>query len=481
MTKPLFCIWNNQSVELKKNNRQLAIQNLDLITDKVIPIFDEATQTVTNCLGIPVCCLGILIKEEYQIKSASGLSNLGLMNELAKTRKIPGENSFAINIIDSGNYLIIENTLIDPFFSKSILSQHYGVVSYLGVPLFISNGLCIGCLEVIDTKLRQFSITEINFLMITARWCMAEYERNELSRKNTVNTVQKNNQNIIKNNQDNISHNQRINPQKNSLLDSEEYIRQLSFQLLNKLAQKLSIPLTSVIGMSSVLKQEIYGKLNPKQLEYLQIIHNSGQEMITLVDEITKLFHLKTEVHLKFTPVDLEDLGKQVLKSLETVASSKEHTLRLSIEPGEKVWNLDREKVKKTLYYLLITIIEGSRAGGEIQVHISARSLNGAARSQMLKINCWVSHPWLGDGISFEKINSYQEALKLNKEVTNVVKALETSSLDIAEQNNYDYDLISLLFSAYLANLQKGNISLLGSAESVYRFVVSIPIFGVRN
>ena len=115
--------------------------------------------------------------------------------------------------------------------------------------------------------------------------------------------------------------------------------------------------------MSSVLKQEIYGKLNPKQLEYLEIIHDSGQEMTTLINEITKLASIKTEVNLEFVPVDLENLATQVIKNLETVARNREHTLRLSIEPGEKVWNLDREKVKKTLYYLLITIIEGSRAG----------------------------------------------------------------------------------------------------------------------
>ncbi|MBL1209278.1 GAF domain-containing protein [Geminocystis sp. GBBB08] len=475
MTKPLFCIWNKESVTSTQSNRELAIKNLNLISEKIIPVFDEATQTAANCLDISICCLGILLADEYLLKSAYGLSHLGLMNDIAKTRKIDRQNAFATNVIDSGNLLVIENTLIDSFFAKSILAQHYGIISYLGVPLIVSSGLCIGCLEVIETKPRQFTTAEINFLMITARWCIAEYERNQLTDKKEAksdlnNNYQEINQNILSVNlNEKNSVTSIINTQKNKYNDSEQYIRQLSFQLLNKLTEKLSIPLTSVIGMSSVLKQEIYGKLNPKQLEYLEIIHDSGKEMITLVDEITKLASLKTEVNLEFVPVDLENLATQVIKSLETVARTREHTLRLSIEPGEKVWNLDREKVKKTLYYLLITIIEGSRAGGEIQIHISGRLQN-------LKINCWVNHPWLGDGISFEKISSYEEALKNNANFVNILNNNQEINQELSSPNNYDYDLTCLFFSAYLAHLQKGSIVLQGSTQSTYRFVISIPI-----
>ncbi|BAQ63849.1 GAF domain-containing protein [Geminocystis sp. NIES-3709] len=469
MRKPLFCIWNNESIELRENQRNLAIQNLNLISERIIPIFDEATQTVANSLNIPVCCLGFLLGEEYQLKSVYGLSNLGLMNDLAKTRKIERQNTFATHVIDSHNYLVIENTLCDPFFSQNILTQHYGIVSYLGVPLTIFNGLCIGCLEVIDTTARKFTLQDINFLMITARWCVAEYERNELITPHNnfikyCNNYQNFSSDILIDNVENFTSSPSL-ISSNNINDSEKYIRQLSFQLLNKLTQKLSIPLTSVIGMSSVLKQEIYGKLNSKQLEYLQIIHDSGQEMVTLVDEITKLANIKTEINLEFVPVDLENLGKQVIKSLETFAVSREHSLRLSIEPGEKIWKLDREKVKKTLYYLLITIIEGSRTGGEIQIHISQKM-------QTLKINCWVTHPWLGDGISFEKINAYECALK------NYDSSLLQNNIDkkTSSQNSYEYDLICLLFSTYLAHLQGGNISLQGSPESGYRFIISMPI-----
>jgi hypothetical protein len=82
----------------------------------------------------------------------------------------------------------------------------------------------------------------------------------------------------------------------------------------------------------------------------------------------------------------------------------------------------------------------------------------------------------LGDGISFEKITSYEEALKSSNKLAQILEDNEGINANLVPQNYYDYDLICLLFSAYLAHLQKGNISLQGSAESTYRFVIFIPI-----
>lgn len=184
--------------------------------------------------------------------------------------------------------------------------------------------------------------------MITARWCLAEYERSiiknslhlNFDKKETKNKSQKDfPETECTSSTDELA----IKPTPNS----EKYIRELSFQLLNQLIQKLSIPLTSIIGMSSVLKQGIYGQLNSKQAEYLQIIHDSGQEMSILVDEIAKLGNVKSEVNLEYVPVDLENLGTQVLQSLESSAQNKEHTLRLSIEPGKKNMEFRSGKSKK--------------------------------------------------------------------------------------------------------------------------------------
>ena len=66
-------------------------------------------------------------------------------------------------------------------------------------------------------------------------------------------------------------------------------------ELLADLAQELRTPLTSILGMSSVLQQEIYGSLCSKQKNYLEIIYHSGQKLVEIVDRISTL----SEEHLE--------------------------------------------------------------------------------------------------------------------------------------------------------------------------------------
>lgn len=470
MTIPLFCQWKEKYPQEFIKNRQGAIARLQIDSEKSIPVFDEATQITANSVGVSICCLGIILGEEYIIKSAYGLSNLGVMNELATSRKISSLDAFATNVIDSGKSLIISDTEKDPFFRHSLLSCQYGIKSYVGVPLITSDGNCIGCLEILSDTPLVFQDWQTNFMAITARWCMAEYERNYLINSQVIDTTSPQSFRKAKEEKNTSLSKEKISTVGDNLEDefSAIYIQELIFRLLNHLSNKLSIPLTSVVGMSSVLKQKIYGELNIKQSEYLDIIYHSGQEMTILVEEITQLSNLKGELELDFVPVDLENLGQQVIQTLTTYAQQKEHSLRLSIEPGEKIWNLDRDKIKKTLFYLIVTLIEGSRSGGEININISKRE-------NILRINCRVYHPWLGDGISLEKVSLYREILNEKKYRSQIVSTGNSSEI-IHNEKIFSYDIISLLFSAYLARLQGGNILLSGSVESGHRFIICIPI-----
>lgn len=447
MSRPLFCPWTPSILTQLEEKRLQAIVSLDLLSDRIIPVFDEVTQTVANTIKTPVCCLGVLTKDEYLLKSAYGLSHLGLMNDLAVTRRLAKEDAFACYVVDSNNYLVIPNTRVDSFFSQSLLCQHYGVVSYLGVPLTTSEGDCIGCLEVFDTQPREFTDTDINFLLITARWGLAEYERNLLKHQVVVSPS---------------SPPQKAVGDKKATQEIENNLEKLIFGLLTQLTQKLSIPLTSIVGMSSALMGGIYGQLNEKQLKYLGIIHDSGQEMTLLVEEICELASLRGKLPLELVPVDVESLAKQVVQSLFSSATIREHSLKLSVEPGQKVWSLDREKAKKTLYYLISTLIHGCRGGAEIQIHISRQK-------DILKISCRANHPWLGEGIPPERVDVYHSILKTG----GVLPKEESTSLPSQTQ---DFDLVCLSFATYLARLQGGNIVLSGALELGYRFILSLPV-----
>jgi signal transduction histidine kinase len=487
----LFCRLDGLSAAQREQNRINAIKTLGLSETETIPVFDEATQTAARSLGAPICILGLLVDNKVWFKSASGLSRIGLMNQLASYRMLPAEESFSTYVVDSQQELIIDDALQEPIFANSALVQHYGIRSYLGTPLITSEGQCLGTLEVMDLEPRQFIDRDIDLLRLTARWCLAEYEKQKSieayrNGKNTGIPA--------------IVPDRSIDWQTNNLSPvaisvaedtSPNSTNSIKLKLLTQLSQELRTPLTSVIGMASVLKREVYGTLTAKQKEYIEIIHNSGQHLISLVDEIVNLGVFdENGSKLQKSSIDIEMICQQAVNSLQETAQQQGLELRLSVEPGNRIWSLDRDKVRQAIYYLVVSVLESSEAGGEVRLHVSRKQ-------QTLNVAVWISHPWLGDGLpSFdlypshaglsivEDLNSNEASMGNGNTLlgthTLTSNALLVSYNNIAQSaatrpDRSPRQILGLLLSCHLAELHGGSIVVQGSQESGYRYILKLP------
>ncbi len=501
MTRPnnrLFCRLDGLTPATREHKRFKVLSQLGLLASEAVPVFEEATQTASAFLEAPICVLGLVVEQQLWFKSAVGLSTIGLMNKLASSRKIALEESFATYIVDSQQPLVINRTLSESIFAESVLTQHYGIRAYLGVPLISSEGLCLGTLEVMDWQPRQFSQKDVDFLALTARWCLREFERNYLLKTQQQPTIESSLESPVPSSQQpEWEHHNRysqpltkINP---ASQDAVAATNPIKIKLLSQLTQELRTPLTSVIGMASVLRREVYGPLTSKQQEYLEIIHNSGQNLISLVDEIVSLGVLsEQDSGISATSIDIEMLCQQVINSLLDNAKQHQQSLRLSIEPGNRIWSLDKDKVRQALYYLIISVLEMSEAGGEVRVHVSRRN-------RALNIAVWLSHPWLGEGLPQVEFysQSVTKALALNENSTDnnvhsgmsdillgnkvLTSAALMSVINDGENvkkkptDKIPRDVLGLLFCCHLTELHEGQVIVQGSSESGYRYILQFP------
>lgn len=236
---------------------------------------------------------------------------------------------------------------------------------------------------------RNFTIRDIEFLQIIARWSMSEFERNRLLQAPPLrSSSSRTNHNLQESNTSEI----KITA---PAFQDSVFTSQLKLQLLGQLTMELRTPLTSVLGMASVLGREIYGPLTTKQREYLEIIQHSGRYLLSLVNEISELGAMDdTNTELNLTPVDIEMLCQQAINTLEEAAARREQDIRLSIEPGRnRILPLDKDKVRQILYHLIFSVIQLSATGSVVRIHVSYKE-------DSLNLTIWVSHPWLGEGIT---------------------------------------------------------------------------------
>jgi hypothetical protein len=58
---------------------------------------------------------------------------------------------------------------------------------------------------------------------------------------------------------------------------------------LGRMSHKLRTPLNAILGFSEVLQEGHFGELNEKQRQYVKDIHDSGAQLLSLVDDIQEL------------------------------------------------------------------------------------------------------------------------------------------------------------------------------------------------
>ncbi|MEG4324116.1 histidine kinase dimerization/phospho-acceptor domain-containing protein [Microcoleus sp. herbarium5] len=273
----------------------------------------------------------------------------------------------------------------------------------------------------------------------------------------------------------------------------------IKVKLLNNLAQELLTPLTSVLGMASVLKQEIYGPLTSKQKEYIDVIQDSSRSLRSLVEEILELAELDDSAFtLKRTAVDIETLCQQVVTILSSAASRREQEINLSMGPGSRIWLIDKDKVQQMLHHLIFSIIQSAGAGSVIRVHVS-RKEDG------INIGVWVFHPWLGESLPHAKLytdyllkagsgsgspsNSETESPALEAQLpTQGSQRLTLAFSELAAlvaQNAEDTapvlagygarERLGLLLCCQLVEIQGGQLSIQGTPESGYRYLLWLP------
>ncbi|MBR8835750.1 MAG: GAF domain-containing sensor histidine kinase [Stigonema ocellatum SAG 48.90 = DSM 106950] len=500
--------WVNQ--ETKEQQRLKALSELGLRQTETIPIFEEATQIAAHFLEAPISILGFVDQERHWFKSAVGLSRLGPMNQLAQSRQLLRQESFCTQVVDTSQSLVIDDThqLTDPELANNKLVLDYGIRAYLGVPLINASGHCLGALAVMDLVPRNFKTRDLEFLQIIARWSMSEFERNRLLRAmSEIKTPSWPNENnhtseirIIPEVPLNGSNQRNFSPP--PLQKTPVPTNQLKLELLEQLTQELRTPLTSVLGMASVLGREIYGPLTIKQREYLEIIQHSGRYLLSLVNEIFALGVLdESATTLNLSPVDIEMLCQQAINTLQEAAHRREQDIRLSIEPGRsRIWALDKDKVRQILYHLIFSVIQVSATGSVVRIHVSYKD-------HMLNITVWVSHPWLGDGITeidplfrlntlplleFTDVPTYNVHPENQEQGGDLPVAVDNSK-DLKVSNsgmlnvgsitdssghyrNLSRESLGVLLSCQLAELHGGRISIHGSLESGYRYVINLPL-----
>jgi signal transduction histidine kinase len=140
-------------------------------------------------------------------------------------------------------------------------------------------------------------------------------------------------------------------------------------EFLANMSHELRTPLNAILGFSEVLSQRMFGDLNPKQEEYLRDIHESGQHLLSLINDILDLSKIEAgRMELDPTVFDLPTAIENALTFVRERAARRGIALHRAVDRRLGQIRADERKVKQVLLNLLSNALKFTSEGGRIEV-----------------------------------------------------------------------------------------------------------------
>ncbi|WP_204103542.1 MULTISPECIES: ATP-binding protein [Spirulina sp. CCY15215] len=158
-------------------------------------------------------------------------------------------------------------------------------------------------------------------------------------------------------------------------------LNRLKDEFLACISHELKTPLTAVLGLSSLLKDKKLGELNQRQSRYSQLIYQSGQQLMSVVNDILDLTRIETgQLKLTPEPVQLQEVcdrayqqaRKQLFAGREKdPATIPEIKFSLTIAPELETIVADELRLRQMLVHLLENALKFTPNGGEIGLQVN--------------------------------------------------------------------------------------------------------------
>lgn len=139
-------------------------------------------------------------------------------------------------------------------------------------------------------------------------------------------------------------------------------------QFLANMSHELRTPLNAIIGFAEVIQNQTFGPVgNPRYVEYVTDIRESGEHLLALINDILDLSKIeagKDELHEE--NLDIAAIVRACMLVVRARAEAAGVSLRVDIADDLPYLFADERKLKQILINLLSNSVKFTEAGGEV-------------------------------------------------------------------------------------------------------------------
>ncbi|NEQ50054.1 MAG: GAF domain-containing protein [Leptolyngbya sp. SIO3F4] len=224
-------------------------------------------------------------------------------------------------------------------------------------------------------------------------------------------------------------------------------------EFLATMSHELRTPLTYIIGMSATLLRWSFGDLSPRQRDYLNTIHSSGEQLLDIINDILEVAKIEAgRTVLEINDFSLSNLARSSLESFREEAQAKDVDLRINLRLSETEdsFRADPRRIRQILANLLSNAVKFTDKGGRISLRVWRDPNNVMFQVE----DTGIGIPKAQQAVLFEKFKQ----------------------LESARQRQYPGTGLGLALTKQLVELHNGSIQVVSTPGKGSMFTVRIPI-----
>ena len=168
----------------------------------------------------------------------------------------------------------------------------------------------------------------------------------------------------------------RMNDELRRLYGELETASRHKSEFLANMSHELRTPLNAIIGFSQVLRQRLFGAINPKQEEYLDDILSSGNHLLSLINDVLDLSKVEAgQVELEVAAFSLREALERGAVTLGGRAAKNGVGLSVELAPDVDIVDGDERRIRQVVFNLLSNAVKFTPPGGHVTV--AAARVNG--------------------------------------------------------------------------------------------------------
>jgi signal transduction histidine kinase len=149
--------------------------------------------------------------------------------------------------------------------------------------------------------------------------------------------------------------------------DRLKELDRLKSNFLATVSHELRTPLTSIIGYSEMLAEGMAGPLAGEQKEFVQTIHEKGEQLLSLIMGLLDLSKLESgTMSVRARPTDLRRVLDAVQSTLAPAAQKKSVELIVDVPPGFPEMRADADRLRQVFLNLVENAVKFTPKGGSV-------------------------------------------------------------------------------------------------------------------